>query len=127
MLILKINVAASCNQLVRDASMSILGCSGERCIPIVCRNICVAASFNQLLRDASMSILGRDEQRCGPRLIILSIDVTAGFNELLRTAACPFWAAMSSGVAPQGSWGSTLQRASINCFVTLACPFFAAL
>ncbi len=64
MLILEIDVASSFNQLVRDVREPIFGCSVERCLPIVCRNIYVAARSNELFRDGRF--LGSDEERRGP-------------------------------------------------------------
>jgi len=53
-LVRKINVTASFNELLRDGLMPIFGRAVERAAPILRLNINVTASFNQLLRHGSM-------------------------------------------------------------------------
>ena len=56
-LLLKINVTASFNQLLRDGRMPLTGRDVEWRDPILCLKIYVTSSFNQLLRDGSMPTL----------------------------------------------------------------------
>jgi hypothetical protein len=56
-LLLKINVAASFDQLLRDSSMPIGGGNEERSGPNLVLKIYVTASFNQLLCDGHIPIL----------------------------------------------------------------------
>jgi hypothetical protein len=56
-LVLKINVAASFNQLLRDGGMSFFGSDAESRDPIVLLKINVTASLNQLFRDDLMPFL----------------------------------------------------------------------
>ncbi len=56
--------------IVAPSNARIFGCSGERCLPILCRNVYVAASFNQLLREGSMPIVGREVERRAPILVL---------------------------------------------------------
>jgi hypothetical protein len=87
-LILKIDVTASRNQLLSDVSMPILGRGPERRDPILVLKINVTASVNQLLRDGSMPICGSDEERRAP-IPFLKINVTASVNQLLRDGSMP--------------------------------------
>ena len=81
-LILKINVTAPFNQLLRDGRMPMIGRDVERRFPILLE-INVAASFNQMLRGGSMPIVGRHKQRRGA-ILVLKINVAASVNQMLR-------------------------------------------
>ncbi len=88
-LCLKINVASSLNQLLRDGRMPFQSRDEERRGSILLLRIKVAASVNQLLRHGRMTLIGRDEEQRGP-ILVLKIDATARRNELLRDGLMPF-------------------------------------
>ena len=63
-LMMKINVTVSFNQVLRDGHMSCLGRDVDRCVPINFLNIKVTSSFNQLLRVGMMSLMDHDLEGC---------------------------------------------------------------
>ncbi len=60
---LEIDVAARCQQLLRDGRMPVVGREVEGCAPILLLNINVTASFNQLFCDGGMTFFGSGVER----------------------------------------------------------------
>jgi hypothetical protein len=114
---LEIDVAARCQQLLRDGSMPLDGGDVERHGTTLQLKINVTASFNELLRDGRIPMLRGDVERRAPIYFLPEINVAARFNQLLRNGSMPILG---------GDVEINLQRASISCFVTNAYPFATA-
>ena len=67
-LLLKINLPANFNQLLRDGRRTILVRGVERRVPILVMNIKASVSFHKLLRDGRLPIACRDIERREPIL-----------------------------------------------------------
>jgi hypothetical protein len=63
MLLPKVDVTASSNELLRDCLMPIYGSEVECRVPILVTKINVTVSLNELLSDGRMPIYGSDTER----------------------------------------------------------------